>query len=97
MDLSLFIKSINVDEQDRIIVFVQDMLASYLVNEEYRGKAKDILKQILGDDFVQLEVSNVSFRISCAEGTGQACREKLETELQQYIALAMQMMGGENQ
>lgn len=91
--LELFIKSIKLDDQDRIVIMVQDHLADYLAKEDSKQMIKDMVVQALGDDFIKLEMSKVSARITVAEGKGEASKALVEAELTKGLELAMSMMG----
>ena len=94
MDLSLFIKEIRLDEKGRIVVFVQDIIKDHLNNKEYRVKVKDTLKQLIEDDFKQLEVSSTSVRVTVTEGKGEECKNIIVEELNKLAMLAAQFMSG---
>lgn len=92
MDLSMFIKDITLDTEDRIVVRVQDMIKEHLSNKEYRLKVKETLKQLLNDDFKQLEVATASVRVTVADGKGEECKNIIVEELNKLAMLAAQFM-----
>ncbi len=90
--MSMFIKSIQLDDANRIVVQVQDMMAEYLSKEESKKMLKDMAVKTLDADFIKLEVAKTSFRITVAEGTEAASKEKVETEIIKAIEMAMSFM-----
>lgn len=96
MDLSMFVKSIKLDEEGRIIVTVQDIIKSQMTNSEYRQQTKEMLKKLLKDNFEKLEVSTTSARITVAQGKGEECKRLIEEELQKLIQMAAQFMNNMN-
>jgi len=94
--MSMFIKSIQLDEANRIVVQVQETMAEYLLKEELKKMLKDMAVKTLGVDFIKLEVAKTSFRITVAEGTEMASKEKVETEIVKAIEMAMTFMSQMN-
>lgn len=92
MDLSLFITGIIIDDEGRIVVNVQDMIKEHLGNKEYRVKVKETLKQLLNDDFKQLEVGSSSVRVTVTEGKSEECKETIVEELNKLVMLAASFM-----
>ncbi|WDV44239.1 hypothetical protein PV797_11950 [Clostridiaceae bacterium M8S5] len=92
MDLSFFVKSISLDDDNRIVVVAGDAVKDQLSNMEYRKQAKELLKKLLGDKFVKLEISSVSARVTTTEGTADECKKTIEGELNKYVQLAAQFM-----
>lgn len=90
--MSMFIKSIQLDDANRIVVQVQDMMAEYLSKEESKKMLKDMAVKALDADFIKLEVAKTSFRITVADGTEAASKEKVETEIIKAIEMAMSFM-----
>ena len=90
--MSMFIKSIQLDDANRIVVQVQDMMAEYLSKEESKKMLKDMAVKTLATDFIKLEVAKTSFRITVADGTEAASKEKVETEIIKAIEMAMSFM-----
>jgi|GEM_PF-1009825 len=91
--LELFIKSIKIDDENRIVVVIQDHLAEYMAKDDSKKMIKDMVVQALGEDFVKLEMSKVSARITVAEGKAEACKTRVEEELKKGLEMAMSMMG----
>lgn len=94
--LNLFIKSIVIDDAKRIVVHVQDHISEFLVKEDSKKMLKDMGEKTLGSDFIKLEVSKTSFRVTVAEGTEEASKAKIETELLKGIEMAMSFMSQMN-
>lgn len=95
--LNLFVKSIQLDDQKRIVVSVQDHISEHLVQEESKKMLKDMAEKTLGSDFIQLEVSKTSFRVTVKEGTEEASMSKVEAEILKGIEMAMSFMSQMNQ
>lgn len=96
MDLSFFVKSITIDDENRIVVIAQDIIKDQLSNAEYRKQARQTLKDFLKEDFIELEVSSSSARVTVSEGKAEECKNIIETELNKVLEMAAQFMGGMN-
>lgn len=94
--MSMFIKSIQLDAANRIVVQLQDMMAEYLLKDESKQMLKEMAVKTLGSDFIKLEVAKTSFRVTVAEGTEVASKEKVETEIIKAIEMAMSFMSQMN-
>ena len=94
--LSMFIKSISLDDSNRIVVSVQEHLSEMLAKEESKKMLKDMAVKTLGTDFIKLEVAKTSFRVTVTEGTEEANKAKVETEIAKAIEMAMQFMSQMN-
>lgn len=94
--MSMFIKSIQLDANNRIVVQLQDMMAEYLLKDESKQMLKEMAVKTLGSDFIKLEVAKTSFRVTVAEGTEVASKEKVETEIIKAIEMAMSFMSQMN-
>ena len=94
--MSMFIKSIQLDAANRIVVQLQDMMAEYLLKDESKQMLKEMAVKTLGSDFIKLEVAKTSFRVTVAEGTEIASKEKVETEIIKAIEMAMSFMSQMN-
>lgn len=90
--IEMLVKSIQIDSEKRIVVMVQDMIAEQFLNDESRKMIKEMTEKALGDDFVKLEVSKKSFRVTVAEGTEESSKQKIEDELKKYLEMAMEFM-----
>lgn len=90
--LEMFVKSIKLDDEDRIVIIIQDHLSEYFAKDDSKKMIKDMAVKALGDDFVKLEMSKVSARITVKEGQGQICKDKVTEELTKGLELAMQFM-----
>ena len=91
--LELFIKSIKIDDEGRIVIVIQDHLAEYMAKDDSKKMIKDMVVQALGDYFIKLEMSKTSARITVADGKAEACKVLVEEELKKGLELAMSMMG----
>ena len=92
MDLNNFIKSLTLDDHQRILVSVHEFLESYLAAPENRKMIKDGLIQMLGDDFKQLEIGKNVCRITVTASSEEAMLKKLKHELKSAIEMAMDLM-----
>lgn len=90
--ISMFVKSIQIDDAKRVVVNIQEMIAEYLLKDDSKKMLKEMAEKALGSDFVKMEVSKSSFRVTVAEGTEEAAKEKIEAELLKYIEMAMSFM-----
>lgn len=95
--LELFIKNIKIDEAGRIVVSVHDHVSEYLTQDESKKMLKETLEKILASDFQKLEVAKTSARITVTEGTSEACKSKIEVELQKAAEMAAAFMSQMNQ
>ncbi len=92
MDSSMFIRSILIDESGRIIVSVQDQFAVYLKDDGTKQMLKDAAKTALGDDFIKLEVSAATFRVTVKEGCSERAKILIEEEIAAKIEMALSFM-----
>jgi hypothetical protein len=90
--LSMFVKSIQIDGEKRVVVHIQDLIAEHLLKDESKIMLKEMAEKALESDFVKLEVSKTSFRVTVAEGTEDASKRKIEAELLKFIEMAMSFM-----
>ncbi len=95
--LNMFIKSIALDDQKRVVVMVQEHMSEYLIKGESKLMLKEMAVKILGETFVQLEVSKNSFRVTVTDGTEETAKVKIEEELVKGIEMAMSFMSQMNQ
>ena len=87
--LSQFVKYIKLDDEKRILVSLQNQFESYLQDQSIRTMLKDTVKNILGDDYVQLEVGKNVVRLTVKEGTEDKNLEVVKTELVKSLEMAM--------
>ena len=92
MDSTMFIKSIIIDDKGRIVVSVQDQFASYLKDDMTKKMLRESAVKALGEDFIQLEVSTSTFRVTVKEGTSEKCMTLVETEIVKSIETALNFM-----
>ena len=90
--LEMFVKSIKLDDENRIVIIIQDHLSEYFTKDDSKKMLKDMAVKTLGDDFVKLEMSKVSARITVAEGRAEACLALITEELNKGLEMAMQFM-----
>jgi len=89
MSQSMFIKSIEIDEQERIIVSVQEQFQAYLKEDMIKTMLKDQAKNALGEDFIQLEVSPSTFRVTVKEGKAEHGKTVIMEEINKNIEMAL--------
>jgi len=97
MDNKMFIKSITSDDQGRIIVSVQEQFQNYLKEEMAKKMLRETAVKALGEDFIQLEVSTSTFRVTVKEGTTEASIVIIEEEIAKSIEMALNFMNQFNQ
>jgi len=90
--LELFIKSMSLDEEDRIVIIVQDQIKSALQDEKSRKMVKETLEKTLGEDFIKLEMTKSSARVTTTEGKGAESLEKIKVELGNIMNMASEYM-----
>ncbi|WP_425446742.1 hypothetical protein [Dethiothermospora halolimnae] len=91
-----FIKYIELDDKKRILVSLQDQLQPYLQDKNTRNMIKDTCKNILKDDFVQLEVGKNICRLTVKEGSEEKNLEIVKVELTKSIEMAMSFLSQMN-
>ncbi len=92
MDLSMFIKSIKLDDNKRILVSLQEHLVSYLSDDNAKKQLKAETQRILGDDFKQLEIGKNVIRLTVTEGKEEELMELIRVELTKMLEMAMMFM-----
>ncbi|MGB3368591.1 MAG: hypothetical protein WBA54_13940 [Acidaminobacteraceae bacterium] len=92
MELSMFIKSIKLDDNKRILVSLQDHLVSYLAEDNAKSQLKGEVERILGVDFKQLEIGKNVIRLTVTEGKEEELMEVVSVELTKMIEMAMSFM-----
>lgn len=96
MDLSMFIKSIKLDDNKRILVSLQDHLIGHLSDDSAKKQIKTEVERILGDDFKQLEIAKNVLRLTVTEGKEDEIMELVKTELSKMLEMAMSFMSQMN-
>lgn len=94
--LNMFIKSMQLDEEKRVVVVIQDAIAEYFLKDESKKMLKDMAQKSLGDAFIKLEVAKTSFRVTVAEGTEEESMKIIESEIMKAIEMAMSFMSQMN-
>lgn len=97
MNKSMFIKSITTDDQNRVIVAVQEQFQNYLKDDATKKLLRETAVKALGEDFIQLEVSTSTFRVTVAEGKSEHAITVIEEEIGKAIEMAMMFMNQFNQ
>lgn len=89
MNQSMFIQSITTDDQSRIVVAVQEAFQQYLQDDMSKKLLKETAVKALGENFVQLEVSKTTFRLTVKPGSEAASRAIVEEEIAKSIEMAV--------
>jgi len=97
MEMSMFIQSIQLDDEKRIIVTGQPHLAEYLKDAETKKMLKGAAEKVLGEDFQQLEIGKCNCRITVNKENAEECLKLVETELVKGIEMALAFMSQMNQ
>ncbi len=92
----MFIKSIELDEERRIIIQGQSHLAEYLKDEQTRKMLKGAAENVLGEDFKQLEIGKCNCRITVTPDNADECLKRVEEELVKGIEMALAFMSQMN-
>ncbi|MBN2796565.1 MAG: hypothetical protein JXR88_14240 [Clostridia bacterium] len=92
MEQSMFIKSITIDEQERIVVAIQENFQNYLQDEQAKKMLRETAMNALNENFVQLEVSKTTFRVTVQPGTSEASKTIIENEIAKAIEMALMFM-----
>jgi hypothetical protein len=92
MDKSMFVKSIIIDDAGRIVVSVQDQFTSFLKEDSTKQMLKEAAKTALGEDYIRLEVSPSTFRVTVTEGTSDQAKIIIENEIAAKIEMALSFM-----
>jgi len=93
MSQDLFIKSIIVDDSDRIVVHVQENYQHFLKEDFAKKMLRETALKALEDDFVELAVSSTSFRIQVKAGKTQEALSIVEDEIKKNIEMAINFLG----
>jgi len=97
MDQNMFIKSITTDDQNRVIVSIQEQFQHFLGQEMIRNMLKDAAKNALGEDYIKLEVSPSTFRVTVTEGSTEKAIKVVQEEIGKNIEMALSFLNGMNQ
>ena len=71
----LFIKSIHIDEANRIVVQIQEFVAEQFLKPESKKMLKDMTEKALSENFIKFEAAKTSFRVTVKEGTEQSSKQ----------------------
>ena len=88
----LFIKSIHIDEANRIVVQIQEFVAEQFLKPESKKMLKDMTENALSENFIKFEAAKTSFRVTVKEGTEQSSKQIIEDEIKKAIEMAMSFM-----
>lgn len=94
MSQDLFIKAIEIDDEDRIVVKVQEAYQHFLKEDFAKKMLRETASKALGHTFVELAVSTSTFRIQVEAGQTQAAVAIVEEEISKNIEMAMTFLNG---
>ena len=92
MELNMFVKYIEFDENKRIIISLQESMMTYLQDPKVRSMLKQSAETALKDNFKQLEIGKNNCRITVLEGTEEESKKVVEEELVKGLEMAMAFM-----
>ncbi|QEK12449.1 hypothetical protein FQB35_08700 [Crassaminicella thermophila] len=84
-----FVKYVQLDEEKRILISLQNQFESYLQDSKIKSMVKEAAKSILKDDFVQLEIGKNICRVTVKAGTEEKNLELVKSELVKGLEMAM--------
>ncbi|WZL74547.1 hypothetical protein QBE52_07610 [Clostridiaceae bacterium 35-E11] len=84
-----FVKYVQLDEQNRILISLQNQFESYLQDPKIKSMIKESAQNLLKEDFVQLEVGKNICRVTVKEGTEEKNIALIKTELVKGLEMAM--------
>jgi chromosomal replication initiation ATPase DnaA len=87
----MFIKSISKDDEERILIAVQNHFAPQLKEDQVKSEIKKMISEVLGEDFVQLEIGKNMLRITVKENADENIT-KINTYIDQMLQMAGQFM-----
>ncbi|KNF07908.1 hypothetical protein CLPU_11c00770 [Gottschalkia purinilytica] len=90
--LNQFVKYIELDEEKRILISLQNHFESYLQDKNTKAMIKEVCQSILKDDFVQLEIGKNICRVTVKEGTEEKNVEIVKNELLKNFQMAMSFL-----
>jgi chromosomal replication initiation ATPase DnaA len=90
----MFIKSISKDAEERILIAVQNHFALQLKEDKVKSEIKNMISEVLGDDFKQLEIGKNMLRIT-VENNPDDSIEKINNYIEQMLQMADQFMNQE--
>jgi len=92
MEVGKFVKEIKLDDEKRIIVTLQESMMAYLQDPQIRSMLKQSAETALKENFKSLEIGKNNCRITVLEGSEDASKEIVETELVKGLEMAMAFM-----
>ena len=87
-----FIENIQVDAENRIVVNVKSDFHSFLQNDMVKSMLLDAAKNALKEDFIQLEISSKTFRVSVNPDTVENSKVIIEEEIAKNIEMALSFL-----
>ena len=80
-ELGQFIKQIQLDEGNNIVVVVEEQLVAFLQNRKVQFFLFSTAKKVLQDDFIDLNIENNRIKIAVIKGTEDKNLEIVRLEL----------------
>lgn len=80
-ELGQFIKQIQLDQENNIVVVVEEQLLTLLQNRKVQFFLFSTAKKVLQDDFINLDIENNRIKIKVIEGTEEKNLERVRQEL----------------
>lgn len=96
MEQNVFISSMIIDEEKRIVVTVQEQYRHFLKEDMIKSMLKETATKALGERFKQLEVSPCTFRVTVESGTENESLSIIETEIAKNIEMALNFLNAMN-
>ena len=92
MIIETIVKYMNLDDESRIIIGIQDTFQSYLADKENVKQLRSMISSILGEDMSLFESSSKTIRLTVTSGKEEEIMEKLKLELLNAMSMAMDFM-----
>jgi hypothetical protein len=87
----MFIKHINLDNENRILISVQNHFEEKLKEDTTKTEAKKIIVEVLGENFKKLEIGKNVLRVTVNENP-EECISKINAYIDQMLQMAGQFM-----
>lgn len=88
MEYNAIVKSLNLDEENRIVLSVQNEFGQFLKDPQMKSTLKETVQKVLGEKFKLFEVGGSNIRVTVLEGT----EEESLNIIQEEIVKALQMV-----
>ncbi|MDM8534952.1 hypothetical protein QUF55_09670 [Clostridiaceae bacterium HSG29] len=87
----MFIKYINLDDQNRILISVQNHFEDKLKEANTKTEIKKIMTEVLGDNLEKLEIGKNVLRVTVTENPDESI-SKINAYIDQMLQMAAQFM-----